>query len=79
MKNIAALIRKAFFYGALALSVLVAVQKIAKSFGYTLWHKIPDTSQLLEFAVIALLFSIAMQLREVSILLSSESPDLNKK
>ena len=69
MKYIEALARTIFFYGALAVAALGVCQKIANIFGYALWRHIPEISRLIEIAATALLFSIALQLHEIRLLL----------
>ena len=78
MKNMEAVIRKVFFYGALVVAALGVCQKIANTFGYTLWKYMPEITRLIEIAAVALLFSIAMQLHEIRLLLSSKPPESSK-
>jgi len=73
MSNLAAIIRRAFFYGALVVAAIAVFQKIANTFGYTIWRHLPEQARLIEITAIALLFSIAMQLHEIRLSLSSKS------
>ena len=78
MKKMETTIRRAFFYGALAVAALAVCQKIASLFNYTLWRHLPEQGRLVEITAIALLFSIAMQLHEIRLLLSSKPSDSAK-
>jgi hypothetical protein len=72
MKSLEPLIRRVFFFGAFALAVVAGIEKIANILKTTLIG--PYTPQdLLEWAVIALIFVIAMQLHQIRLLLGSKS------
>jgi len=78
MKAIEMFIRRIFFYGAFVLVAFAALEKSANLFRYTLLGGSFTPTKLLEFAAIGLLFSIAMQLHQIRILLSSKPPDSPK-
>jgi hypothetical protein len=73
MKNAEATIRRIFFYGAFVLAALAVVAKIANLLNITLINGLPEPYRLLEIAAIGLLFSIAMQLHQIRLLLASKS------
>jgi len=70
MKNLEAIIRRVFFYGSFVVAIIAVVEKIANVFKYTLLKGIFVPGRLLEFAAIGLLFSMAMQLHQIRLLLS---------
>jgi len=71
MEKLEPLIRRVFFYGAFVLLVIAAIEKAANIFGSKLVA--PYTPQdFLQWAVIALIFSIAMQLHQIRLLLSAK-------
>lgn len=72
MKNLEAIIRRVFFYGSFVVATIAVVEKIANVFKYTLLKGIFVPGRLLEFAAIGLLFSMAMQLHQIRLLLSSK-------
>jgi len=72
MKNMESIIRSAFFYGAFVVAIMAVIEKIANIMKYTLFKGIPEPSRLLEYAAIGLLFSIAMQLHQIRLLLSAK-------
>jgi len=74
MKSLEPIIRKIFFYGAFVFLVIAAVEKALnllsrKSFLAPYWA----AGDLIEFAAIALIFVIAMQLHQIRLSLSSRS------
>ena len=73
MKNIEALIRRIFFYGSFVLAAIAVIEKVANVFKYTLMKSVFVPARLLEFAAIGLLFSMAMQLHQIRLLLSSKT------
>ena len=75
MKTMESVIRRVFFYGAFILAALAVIEKAANLMRYTLLRGAFVPARLLEYAAIALLFSIAMQLHEIRILLGSRSQD----
>jgi len=78
MRTTETVIRRAFFYVALAVAALAVFQKIAGLFGYTLWRLLPEQSRLIEITAIALLFNIAMQLHQIRLLSGSKSAEGQK-
>lgn len=75
MRTIETVIRRVFFYGAFFLAAIAVLEKIANLFKYTFFSGSLTPARLLEFAGIGLLFSIAMQLHQIRLLLSSKSPE----
>jgi preprotein translocase subunit SecY len=78
MKTIEIVIQRVFFYGAFVLAAIAVCGKIANLFKYTLFKGYFTPGRLLEFAAIGLLFSIAMQLHQIRLLLSSKSTESPK-
>jgi len=72
MKNLEAIIRRVFFYGSFVVATIAVIEKIANMFNYTLLKGVFVPGRLLEFAAIGLLFSMAMQLHQIRLLLSSK-------
>ena len=74
MDKLESLIRRVFFYGAFVLLVVAAVEKMLNFFGTSFlkpaWWQAHD---VLEFAAIALIFAIAMQLHQIRLLLSKSN------
>jgi hypothetical protein len=77
MKTLEPLIRRVFFYGAFVLLVVAAVEKVANILGTSLL-KAYKPRDLLEWVVIALIFAIAMELRQIRLLLGSKSGEPSK-
>ncbi len=78
MKTLETVIRRLFFYGSFVLAAVAVIEKIANIFKYTLIKGVFVPGRLLEFAAIGLLFSIAMQLHQIRLLLSPKSANLPK-
>jgi len=78
MKQIEIWLRRIFFYGAFVLAALAACEKLANLLKYSLMRGSFSPIRLLEFAAIGLLFSIAMQLHQIRLLLSARSQDPTK-
>lgn len=77
VKNLEPLVRRVFFYGAFATLVVAVIEKIANLIGSSLIK--PYTPQdLLEWAVVALVFSIAMQLHQIRLLLEGKQAEGKK-
>ncbi len=77
MKALEPIIRKVFFYGAFVLLVVAAVEKAANVFKTSLLK--PYTPHdLLEWAAIALIFAIALQLDRIRLLLGSKAGEPTK-
>ena len=77
MKNLEPFIRRVFFYGAFAILVVAAIEKIANLLGSSLIK--PYTPHaLIQWAVVALVFSIAMQLHQIRLLLGEKQAEGKK-
>jgi hypothetical protein len=75
MRTIETVIRRVFFYGAFVLAAIAVCEKVANIFKYSILGGSYLPVRLLEFAAIGLLFSIAMQLHQIRLLLSSKSTE----
>jgi hypothetical protein len=62
-----------FFLGAFVLLGLAVIERIANATGYTIL-RLYQGGRLLEFAVVLLVFVVAMQLREMKQELKSRRP-----
>jgi len=62
-----------FFLGAFVLLGIALIERVANGAGYTILQLYPG-GRLLEFAVVLLVFVIAMQLREMKEELKSRKP-----
>jgi preprotein translocase subunit SecY len=78
MRTLETVIRRVFFYGSFVLAAIAACEKIANLFKYTLFGGAYTPLRLLEFAAIGLLFSIAMQLHQIRLLMSPKSTESPK-
>ena len=58
------IVARVFFFGAFALMVLAVMERVANVFGYTILRAY-TAGRLLEFAVVLLVFIIALLLRQV--------------
>ncbi|HEY6181428.1 MAG TPA: hypothetical protein VIW67_04230 [Terriglobales bacterium] len=65
LKKLVSVTSRFFFFGAYVLLGLALIERIANTFGYTVLQKFRG-GRLLEFAVVFLVFVIAIQLREIS-------------
>jgi hypothetical protein len=61
------MVSRLFFLGAFALMLLAVVEKFANFSGYTILRGTYEAGRLLEFAVVLLVFVIAIQLREMKL------------
>lgn len=61
---------RVFFIGAFVLLALAVIERIANATGYTIMN-LYRGGRLLEFAVVLLVFVIAMQLREMKVEMKS--------
>ena len=75
MKKLESVIRGVFFYGAFVLLAVAAVEKIANILHQSLSGGLYPPIRLLQYAAIALLFAIAMQLNQIRLLLASRSAE----
>ena len=66
-------ISRLFFFGAFVLLGLAVVERVANEAGYTILQ-VARAARLLDFAVVLLVFVIAMQLREMKEELKSRKP-----
>ncbi len=73
MEKLEPIIRRVFFYGAFVLGIIAAIEKVVNLLGTSFLKPLYEAHDLLEFAAIALIFSIAMQLHQIRLLLSSKS------
>ena len=64
MKQLTSVISRIFFIGSFLLAGLAVWEKVANLLGYTILRGYPP-SRLLGFVAVALLFVIAIQLREL--------------
>lgn len=78
MKNIESFIRRGFFYVAFVIATVSVIEKAANLFKYTILGGAFVPSRLLEYAAVALLFAIAMQLHQIRLLLSGKSSESAK-
>ncbi len=64
MEKLSSIVCRILFIGSFVLAALAVWEKLANIFGYTLL-RVFTPWRLLEFSAIALLFVIALQLREI--------------
>jgi hypothetical protein len=67
MKGVTSLVSRLFFLAAFALAGLAVWEKLANVFGYTVLRNLYSPARMLEFSVVAILFVIALQLREIKL------------
>jgi len=67
MKGVTSLVSRLFFLAAFALTGLAVWEKLANVLGYTVLRNLYSPARLLEFSVVAILFVIALQLREIKL------------
>lgn len=67
IKQITSLISRILFTASFIIAGIAAWEKVANTMGLTLTRGYYSNWQLLEFSAIALLFVIAIQLREIKI------------
>jgi len=72
MNKLGFILRRILFFGALFLAGLAALERLFMQLGYTLLRGYYTPWRLLEFAAIALLFVIVLQLWEIRILLAKK-------
>jgi hypothetical protein len=65
MKQLISLASRLMFVGSFLLAALAVVEKLANGMGQTLTRGVVIPSRLLDLAALALLFVIALQLREL--------------
>lgn len=64
LEKLVSLVSRLFFLGAFVLLALALIEKVANASGYTILQMYAG-GRLLEFAVVLLVFVIAVQLREM--------------
>jgi hypothetical protein len=72
IKQITSLISWILFIASFIIAGIALWEKLANLMGYTLTRGYYSNMQLLEFSVIALLFVIAIQLREIKLTLAAK-------
>jgi len=72
MNKLTSLISRILFGASFLLVIIAGWEKLANMMGYTLTRGYYGNWQLLEFSAIALLFVIALQLRELKLLNTSK-------
>jgi hypothetical protein len=65
MSELTSLISRVLFVASFLLATVAVLEKVANLFGYTMILAMYEPWRLLEFAAIALLFVVALQLREI--------------
>ena len=66
LDNLSAMAVRVFFYAAFALLVLAVLEIVSRGFGYTILRGIGrEPGRLLEYAVILLMFAVAILLRQI--------------
>jgi hypothetical protein len=65
MKRLISVVCRIFLVAAFVLAGLAVWERLARLLGYTLLRGAYDPWRLLEYAVVALLFVVALQLREI--------------
>jgi len=73
LEKLISLISRLFFFGAFVLLGLAVVERVANEAGYTILQ-VTRAGRLLDFAVVLLIFVIAMQLRSMKEELKSRRP-----
>ncbi len=58
-------VSRLFFWGGLALLVIVMAERLANLFGYTVLRGVFTTGRMLEFAAVLLIFVIATTLQQL--------------
>ena len=74
MNQFTSVVSRVLFIGSFVLAGLAVWEKLANIIGYTVL-RVYSPWRLLEFAAIALLFVIALQLREIKMSLETKGPD----
>jgi hypothetical protein len=64
MEKLISMVSRIFFFGAFVLFALALIEKVANATGYTIL-RLYRGGRVLEFAVVLLVFVIALQLREI--------------
>jgi len=72
MKQITSLISRILFIASFIIAGIALWEKLANLIGLTLTRGYYSNTQLLDFSIIALLFVIAIQIREIKLSLESK-------
>jgi hypothetical protein len=67
MQQLTSILSRILFVAAFILAGLAVWERLARQFGYTVFRGYYDPWRLLEYAVVALLFVVALQLREIKL------------
>ncbi len=70
MKLLTSVVSRVFFVSAFVLGALATLEKLTNIIGYSLLG-VYSPWRLLEFAIVALIFVIALQLRDLKMMLKS--------
>ena len=73
IKQLTSLISRLMFIASFAIVGIAVWEKLANFFGLTLTRGYYTNWQLLEFSAIAILFVIALQLREIKLTLTAKN------
>jgi uncharacterized membrane protein YbjE (DUF340 family) len=74
LEKLLSMTSRLFFLGAFVLLGLAVIERVANATGYTILQQLSQAGHLLEFAVVLLVFVVAMQLREMKQELKSRRP-----
>ena len=75
MQQLVRIVSRVLFVVAFLLAGLGVWERLAQLFGYTVLRGYYQPWRLLEFSAVALLFVMALQLREIKILLGAKGSD----
>jgi hypothetical protein len=64
-ERLSSLVSRTFVFVSFGLLALAVLEKLCNSFGYTLLRGLVPSSHLLEYAVVLLMFVVALVLRQV--------------
>ena len=78
MKQLTSIVSRVLFIAAFILGGLAVWERIANLFGLTVLRGVYSPGRLLEFSAFALLFVIALQLREIKTSLSTNPSLLSR-
>lgn len=73
MRELTSLISRILFLGAFVLAGVAVLEKVVNAAGYTILQGRWESSRLLEFAAIALMFVVALQLRDIRYAVQSKA------
>lgn len=72
MQQLTSILCRFLFGVAFFLTCVAVLERLARLFGYTILGGLYNPGRLLEFSAMALVFVIALQLREIKILLRAK-------